>query len=141
MNDAASLVVVRTFTNVHEAHLAKSVLDAAGIESAVLDEHIVSMVWTYSNAVRGVKILVPDDQLEEAASLLDSAAETIEESSSADLDTTTPAIEICDRCGGDAFESRLSGKRLAVLTWMLLGVPLALPMRRRYCRRCGARRT
>lgn len=55
MSDEPRLVVAAAFTNVHEAHLARSVLEAAGIEATIADEHLVSMTWTYSNAVGGVK--------------------------------------------------------------------------------------
>jgi len=55
MSEEPRLVVAAAFTSVHEAHLAMSVLEAAGIETAIADEHLVSMTWTYSNAVGGVK--------------------------------------------------------------------------------------
>ena len=73
------LVVAATFTSVHEAQLAKTVLEAAGIDAVLDNEHLVSMNWTYSNAVGGVKVLVPGDRLEEARSLLESEAMVIDE--------------------------------------------------------------
>ena len=63
-------VVVKTFTNVHEAHFARSVLTAGGIDTIVADEHVVSMDWFLSNAVGGVKLLVPAGQLDEARAIL-----------------------------------------------------------------------
>lgn len=67
-------VVVKAFTNVHEAHFARSVLIAGGIDTVVADEHVVSMDWFLSNAVGGVKLLVPANQLDEARAILDTEA-------------------------------------------------------------------
>lgn len=46
--------------------------------------------------------------------------------------------ETCHRCGSREFESRLPGKRFAILSWLLIGFPLASPVRKRFCRKCGA---
>jgi hypothetical protein len=74
MDTELELVVARRFTNVHDAQLAKSVIEAAGIDVELADEHIVSMNWMYSYAVGGVKALVPAGRLDEAHSLLDTSA-------------------------------------------------------------------
>jgi hypothetical protein len=97
------------------------------------------MIWLYSNAVGGVKALVPDERSEEAESLL---------TTHAGMDGPPPSVsgadadrrngDICERCGGAEFESKLPGKRVAILTWLFLGVPLGWPLRRWYCRRCGS---
>jgi hypothetical protein len=131
---------VGAFTSVHEALLAKSVLEAAGIEVALADEHLVSMTWTYSNAVGGVKIIVSEDRLEEARSLLESGAVVMAEPLASDQESASDGamLDACQQCGNNEFESRLPGKRLAILSWLAIGVPLGSPLRRRYCRRCGA---
>jgi hypothetical protein len=48
-----------------------------------VDEHIVSMMWLYSNVVGGVKALVPDERSEEAESLL---------TTHAGMDGPTPSV-------------------------------------------------
>jgi hypothetical protein len=96
------------------------------------------MTWTYSNAIGGVKVLVPADRLEEAKSLLESGAIVdLPPASGPDGETDTGGSDTCPRCGSREFESRLPGKRFAILSWLLIGVPLASPWRRRYCRKCG----
>jgi hypothetical protein len=69
------LVVVGAFTSVHEAHLARSVLESAGIEASIADEHLVSMYWLYSNAIGGVKVLVAEAQADEAREVLASSVD------------------------------------------------------------------
>lgn len=132
-------VVVRAFTNVHEAHFAKSVLEAAGIEVVIADEHVISMDWFYSNAVGGVKLLVPPDRVAEARQLLTTEA-TIGDHERADLTQSgaPAATDVCERCGGADFDSVLPGKHLAFLSWLTIGVPIGPVRRVRRCKRCGA---
>jgi len=138
MNDPARLAVASAFTSVHEAELARSVLEAAGIEAVLADDHLVSMTWTYSNAVGGVKVMVPEDRLDEARSLLQSQAVVMDRPPATDSEAADAISDACQQCGNHEFESRLQGKSFAILSWLTLGVPLGLPRRRRYCRRCGA---
>jgi len=140
MNDEPRLLIAATFTSVHEAQFAKSVLEAAGIEATLADEHVVSMTWTYSNAVGGVKLLVHEDRLDEAMSVLEQGAVVLEEPVTSSPDSAADAVvsDTCQRCGSHDFESRLPAKRLAILSWLMIGVPLGAPLRRRYCRQCGA---
>lgn len=133
----SELVAIAAFTNVHEALLAKSVLESAGIDATIADEHVVSMAWMYSNAVGGVKVLVPEDRAEEAASLLNSGVSIVDRTPP--KKTADHWDDMCPSCGSTEFESRLPGKGFAVLSWLLLGAPLGSPFRRRYCKRCGAR--
>jgi len=80
------MVVVSAFTSVHEAHLARSVLQAAGIEATVADEHLVSMYWLYSNAIGGVKVLVPEAQAQDAREVLASCVDALEAPIAGELD-------------------------------------------------------
>ncbi len=66
--------VVARFTSVGEAESARSALDAAGIDARVGDENMVAVDWLMSQAVGGVKVLVPDEKLAEAAEVLGDAA-------------------------------------------------------------------
>jgi hypothetical protein len=139
MNEATELVVVRTFTNVPDAHVARSALDAAGIPTQLADENFVAANWLYSNAVGGVKLLVPSDRLDEASALLQAGSDAVGASRVERFDEPheTACENVC-RCGGTDFELVTRGRRWAALTWLLAGIPLA-PIRRTHrCRRCGA---
>lgn len=139
MNDEPRLAVAGAFTSVHEAQLALSVLEAAGIEATLANEHVVSMTWTYSNAVGGVKVLVHEDRLDEAMSLLEQDAVALEGAPGpSDAAADAADGDTCRRCGSHDFESKLPARRLAILSWLTIGVPLGTPLRRRYCRQCGA---
>jgi hypothetical protein len=138
MNDAIELIVVRTFTNVADAHVARSALDAAGIPTHLADDHVIAAYWLYSNAVGGVKLLVPSDRLNEASALL----EAISEDAGASLsDSSGEPLEIASgdvcRCGGNQFEPVTRGRRWAAFTWLVVGVPLGPIQRTFRCRQCG----
>ena len=92
-------VVVRSYTHVHEAHLAKSVLEASGIEAFIANEHLVSMAWTYSNAVGGVTVAVPEERADEAGQILGSVAFPMDGPLAAGPQSLPDASETCRRCG------------------------------------------
>lgn len=135
MTTAGAFTVARTFTNVHEAHLAKSVLEAAGIEVAIADEHVVSNNWLYSNLVGGVKVIVAEDRVEEARSVLDMAA--VPDHSTENVAAEADA-DRCPQCGGNEYDSIVRAKGLVILSWFFLGFPIGWPRRRRVCKRCGS---
>ncbi len=101
--------VVARFTCVGEAEAARSALDAVGIESRIGDENIISIDWLYSNAVGGVKLLVADEDRDEAAELLatraDDATDAIADSQVETDETVETGIEAsemrCPSCGSD----------------------------------------
>jgi ribosomal protein L37E len=132
------LVVVRSYTNVHEAHLAKSVLEARGIEAFIANEHLVSMVWTYSNAIGGVKVVVPEERADEATQILQSGADPLEGPFALGPRPADEASDACRRCGASAFASRPRGLWFAILSWLMVGIPVSSARRRRYCGACGA---
>ena len=53
-----------------EAYLFCSYLDSHEIEAHVFDEHVVQMVWYYSDAIGGVRVVVPEEEEERATALL-----------------------------------------------------------------------
>lgn len=137
MSDASELVVARAFSLAHEAHFACSVLDAAGIEARVADEHLVTAYWFLSNAVGGVKVLVRAEDLTTARELLDNQAVVSDDAAPPEMSDTANAHEDpCPRCGNRVWVSVTHGKQLAVLSLFLM--PLPLPVwRRNRCGQCG----
>ena len=139
----AELVTVRAFTTVIDAHVACAVLQSAGLDASLRDEHVVSMQWLFSNAVGGVKLQVPPTR---------SAWRGTCSIPPEPIDGTPGAMagnDACPQCGGARAKSVLWGRQPAVLTWLLMGVPLfpipaggagartATPDSRRACRGGG----
>lgn len=63
-------ITIITFTLPHQAHLAKGVLESAGIEVQIRDELTAQVNNFYSNAIGGVKLQVKDTDFEQAQQIL-----------------------------------------------------------------------
>ena len=129
------LVPVASYASPIEAHLARSRLEAAGLQAFVADEHIVAVHWLCSSAVGGVKVQVRLRDLDAARRLLEAPA--IRSSRSARFVTDDLSAPRCPRCGSLEVERRYA-RRLSLASAMLLGFPLLWPRRRARCRTCGA---
>jgi hypothetical protein len=132
-----SLTTVARYRDLPTAELARSRLEAEGIEAVLLDRNLVAQDWLVSNAIGGVRLQVP---AEEAAR----AREILAEDGTADLAATfegslPPAKdEVCPSCGSE----RVRGSRLATRTKalsLLLSIPFVLWSRRTRCLDCGHR--
>ena len=65
-----SPVMIRRYRDLPEASIAKSVLDSAGIQNFLVDDNMVRLDWFCSNLAGGIKILVREEDAEEANKLL-----------------------------------------------------------------------
>ncbi len=129
-NMSEKLVTIGSYSTPFEANMVKSQLESAGIPAFIADEYTIGMNWLYSNALGGVKVQVPESQVCEAKEFLATEAET---SATHEISTTT-----CPRCGSKNTEDFLD-KRGSFLTWVLLGLPLLIPSKKKKCSDCGHR--
>jgi len=134
MKEQSELIVVRSFSQPHEAHLACSALRAAGLEATVADANIVAADWLYSNAVGGVKVLVRAEDASVAREVLDTPAAVAE---GEEPEPVNAAEAACPRCGGQGVVRIAHGRRIAVLSWLLTSVPLFPVWQKRRCQTCG----
>lgn len=63
------MTTVATFTTPEDAHLFRAFLGAHEIEGFLHDEYLVQLYWCYSNTIGGVRLVVQNDDEEEAAQL------------------------------------------------------------------------
>jgi hypothetical protein len=70
-SDPPRLVVLCRYRDLHEAMMAKGTLDSAGIPSFMADENMLGMNWMWSNAIGGIRLFVREENVSEAADLLD----------------------------------------------------------------------
>ncbi len=64
------LVKLRQFGELHEALLARSILESAGVECFLGDDNLIRMDWFWSNLLGGVKLLVRREDADVAEKLL-----------------------------------------------------------------------
>jgi Putative prokaryotic signal transducing protein len=60
------MITIATFTVPEDAHLFRMFLESQGIESFIFDENFIQLFWHYSNAIGGVRVVVDEDDAEEA---------------------------------------------------------------------------
>ena len=113
---------VATYSTPDEAHLAVARLQSAGIAASVRDDLTVSTMWIYSNAMGGVRVDVPDEELPDAMALLGEKP-------------TGEGLLVCPSCGSTDLHVRPLSALAAIL--VLLQLPLPLRSRTVDCRACG----
>ena len=68
-------VEVRSFNWLHEAQFIKSVLESAGIEAMIPDEHTLGVQPLYGPLLGGARVLVRADDLTRATELLETTVQ------------------------------------------------------------------
>lgn len=153
-------MVLAAFTSIGEAEAARSALAAAAIDATIADENIVAMNWLYSNAIGGVKVLVPEEDLEQAERILAGPADeefAEDEAIGEEPEAETPRPFVCSACGS-ADVARLPKRMLfAALSIVVIGAGVAvrqtelafagvaavalilLLVESHHCRNCGER--
>ena len=63
-------VVVASFVGLGEAEVARGMLESEGIPVWMANQHLISMVWHYSQATGGVQLMVPAEEAARARELL-----------------------------------------------------------------------
>lgn len=131
--DEDPLVVVAAYMDLPAAYVAKGLLQSEGIDAVLRDEHLVTANWMLSNAVGGIRLAVPQSQLEDATALLAQVAQGERQ-----LDEEEPVVR-CPRCGSDDVAVSKSSWQLAFASLMFLNIPLPFTRTVMKCARCGNR--
>jgi hypothetical protein len=129
-------IVVAAYPDATQAHVAKGLLESEGIDAVLRDEHLVTANWMLSNALGGVRLMVPQAREVEARRLLQQAARG--ELALDDLEEDTPK---CPKCGACNASADNPSRRLAFAALIFLNVPLPFARTRLRCRLCGHRWT
>lgn len=124
-------IVVATYLDATQAHVAKGLLESEGIDAVLRDEHLVTANWMLSNALGGVRLMVPQSREAEAQRLL----QQVNRGEFA-LDEEDPA-DICPKCGARGAHPDSPSRRLAFAALMFLNIPLPFAGTGRRCRACG----
>lgn len=96
-------------------------LTSAGIAAAIRDEHTITLDWLMSNAIGGVKIEVPDEEVTAAREILE-------------LPPPDEGVLRCPHCGSREAQVRVLSAFGAVC--MVLKLPIPLVRATVDCRHC-----
>jgi hypothetical protein len=124
------LVTVGRYGTPFEANLVKGELEAFEVDAVLADDNAVGINWLWSNMLGGVKVRVPESELDEARLVL-----SLE---SGEAPEFVESAGICPACGSTNSHAFVD-KRGSFLTWLLIGVPVIPALQRRICDDCGAK--
>ena len=128
-----SLAVVASFTKIHEAYFAKNELVLEGIGSFVFDEYIIGAHPFYSNAVGGVKLVVPDEEIEKAKPIVYKYQERQKEY----LDSLS---QRCPNCNSSNIRQKsIFHIVLSIVCIFVFGIIWVVFYRKSKCNECGHR--
>lgn len=137
------LITVATCNELTEAYILKGRLEAEGILCFLGDEHIVGAQPFYAVAVGGIKLKVPENDVDEAKAILAS----IQAGSAAyilgdEIELAPPMQEhtqaqTCPHCGSDNIAVEKYNKTVFSLSYLFLGFPLPFLNRKYKCYNCG----
>ena len=66
-----SLTILARYVSPWEAHVMRALLESEGIATHLFDEHIVSSNWVMSGVFGNVKLVVRDDQYDDAVNVFE----------------------------------------------------------------------
>ena len=142
---SARWVSVASYDHPAEAHIARQKMESEGIDAYLDNENLVATDFLLSNATGGIKLMVREPDVTAAQAVLRAKgteelaieAGSVGADDAGDGDAYLEEDWRCPRCHRTDVELVPLRRRLALLSLLLLGVPLLLASRRCRCRSCG----
>ncbi len=132
----AHLKTIASYMDLPIAELARARLDAEGIYCYLANRHMISIDWSYSNALGGILLQVREDDEQTALEIISEDQSSV----LTEIEDTFPSIEAedyCTRCGSANLDYYNIDKKFGALS-LLLGFPIMFFFRKRYkCNACG----
>ncbi len=126
------LVTVNAFIMPYEADIARSLLESEEIPAFLMDYHTIYIKWFYSIALGGIKLQVHKNDFALANEIIQSAL------LEGQHQTSEYSEGVCPNCSSIKTAPVVLGRRWAVLTWLIVGIPLVWPWIRLRCSECGS---
>ncbi len=137
MNEAVKhdWISVDGFTDAIHADIVRGRLEAEGIPAQLANRHLVTADWTVSQALGGVRIMVPSDRVIEAREVI----AQIDSGEFLETDNEFSQDDVCKKCSAALMRKTSNTWKIALFSIHLL-LPLPLPFRKHYfyCPRCNS---
>ena len=127
-------VIVDSFIDVIHADIVRGRLEAEGIPAILGNRHLVSAEWMYSQAMGGVQILVPLEQIDDARAV-------IAQIDSGEFSVASEELrqeESCKACGTALVRRTAGSWKFALLITHFLWLPLPFRKNVFFCPNCEA---
>lgn len=128
-------VVVDNFIDVIHADIVRGRLEAEGIPAILGNRHLVTAEWLYSQAMGGVQIMVPREQVDEAREII----AQIDSGEFADIDEALRQDDSCNACGTTLVRKTSISWKLALFIGHFLFLPLPFSKNNFHCPHCSAK--
>ena len=130
-------VTVGLYWTPWRAWILRNKLVDEGVTAFVHDECVVSMYWLYANALRGIKVQVPVEQMDQAQRIIArDDSHVFSSQPHCDGDSNRPA---CAQCGSTEIYEELVNLRLFIAVWVVFGIPFPFLSSATECYGCGRR--
>ena len=125
--------------NNYEVQLAKSILDAEGIDTLIPNDQITSIAPHYAVATGMVQLLVNEDDVERAEDLLRVFKDDIkEEKENVRNDLKYLKGKRCPKCGSTKVKLNTKPRRvMIILGYILSGLPISVKKKVYICDECN----
>lgn len=128
-------IVVDGFIDVIQADIVRGRLEAEGIPAVLGNRHLVTADWLYSQAMGGVKILVPSEYLLEAREIIAG----IDAGKFVGISEELNLHDSCAHCGTLLARKISTSWKLALFTvHVLLPIPLTFRKNVFHCPQCDS---
>ena len=134
--ESQQMRTIRRYRDQPEAFLARSVLESAGIACYLRDENTIRIEWVWSNYMGGMRLQVPEADVEAAEAILAQPIPAhIAVEGQAEYDQP-----VCPKCGSLDVSFNNFDAKVGAASMLLLGVPLPSPVDKQYwhCNNCSA---
>ncbi len=128
-------VVVDNFIDVIHADIVRGRLEAEGIPAILGNRHLVTAEWLYSQAMGGVQIMVPREQVDEAREII----AQIDSGEFADIDEELRQEDSCNDCGTALVRKTSLSWKLALFIGHFVFLPLPFNKNNFHCPQCSAK--
>src|SRR5262245_39400109 len=91
---------VATYWQPAEAHIARIKLESEDIDCVIVDENVIATQWLWANALGGIKLQVPVDDVIRARELLTTQVQR-SIAGNTENEPLYDGLERCPRCGSD----------------------------------------
>ncbi|MGH8106042.1 MAG: putative signal transducing protein [Arenimonas sp.] len=125
-------VIVDSFIDVIHADIVRGRLEAEGIPAILGNRHLVTAEWLYSQAMGGVQILVPIEQIDEARTVI----AQIDSGGFAVADEELQQQESCKVCGTTLVRKTSGSWKFALFIAHFVWLPVPFRQNLFSCPKC-----
>ena len=127
------MVTLATLSNLNDAYLLRSMLEASDIPAFIPDEHTCQVDWGYINAIGGVRVQIPDEFTSHASAVLkdfkNSSAKGISSTTEQYSESSVEAadnVALSSQASTDATRRKDTGRRPLILIILFVAVVFAV---------------